>query len=150
MPLLTHRQSQWTGHNSLLPFWICIIFEKKKCCPWPKVVWWGRVERITGLYLSVRLPVCLSVWLFVCSYHIRPILLTGILDLDILQNGCPWPKYLSLPLTRIISPSARSICIHSQNVCPGHNSLLACWIWKIFHTIVVNDPEICHNLEHRS
>ena len=40
---------------------------------------------------------------------------------------------------------SRSCCTHSH--CPGYNS---CCIWIIFHTIVVHDPRMCHDLETRS
>ena len=42
---------------------------------------------------------------------------------------------------------------HSANIpkiCPGHNSTMLHWIWIIFHTVVVHDPMVCHNLESRS
>ena len=32
----------------------------------------------------------------------------------------------------------------------GHNSLLSCWIWIIFHTIIIHDPRACHDLDSRS
>ena len=25
--------------------------------------------------------------------------------------------------------------------------LLSCWIWKVFHTMVVHDPKVCHDFE---
>ena len=34
---------------------------------------------------------------------------------------------------------SRSQCIYTENLCPGHNSSLPCWIWIIFHAIVVHD-----------
>ena len=37
-----------------------------------------------------------------------------------------------------------------KNQCPGHNSSLPCWIWIIFHTIVVHDSRVCHDLDPRS
>ena len=37
-----------------------------------------------------------------------------------------------------------------KNPCPGHSSSLPCWIWIIFHTIVVHDSRVCHDLEPRS
>ena len=36
--------------------------------------------------------------------------------------------------------------MHSHKPCPGHNSLLSCWIWIIFHAVVVNDSRVCHDL----
>ena len=46
---------------------------------------------------------------------------------------------------------SRPQCTHTKNPCPaGHNSPLPCWIWTIFHTIVVHDPKVCHDLDSRS
>ena len=61
-----------------------------------------------------------------------------------LPNGVswPWPK--------VISPRSRSQCTHTQIPCPDHNSSLPSWIWKIFHTIIVNAQWVCHDLEPRS
>ena len=36
-----------------------------------------------------------------------------------------------------------------QKFGPGHNSSLPCWI-SIFHTIVVDDPTVFHDLDPRS
>ena len=41
-------------------------------------------------------------------------------------------------------------CTYTQNPSPSHNSLLLCFIWKIFHTIVINSPRVCHDIEPRS
>ena len=57
---------------------------------------------------------------------------------------------MSWPWTKVISPRSRSQCTHTQNSRPGHNSSLPSWIWIIFHTIVVHDPRVCHDLEPRS
>ena len=74
-------------------------------------------------------------------------LLTVMLDLDnISHNCCPW--------TKVISPRSRSLYPQSHNPRPGHNSLLSCRIWIIFHKIVVlelvHDPKMCHELDRRS
>ena len=34
--------------------------------------------------------------------------------------------------------------------CPSNNFLLPCPIWKIFYTLVVHDPKVCHELDLRS
>ena len=47
-------------------------------------------------------------------------------------------EYRSLPST------------HTQNRCFGHNSSLPCWIWIIFHTIVVHDPRVYHDRDPKS
>ena len=103
---------------------------------------------------SVRLSVRLSVRPSVCpSVHIvsGPELLNPLSDLDnISHNYCPWPKDVSWPWPKVISLKSRSQYTHTQNQCPGHNSSLPCWIWIIFHTIVVHDPWVCHNLDPRS
>ena len=42
------------------------------------------------------------------------------------------------------------VTVHTyQKSVPGNNSSLQCWIW-IFHTIVVDDPRVCHDLDPRS
>ena len=38
---------------------------------------------------------------------------------------------------------------HIRNLCPGKNSL-PCWILIVFHTIVVDDSRMCHDLYPRS
>ena len=43
----------------------------------------------------------------------------------------------------VISPRSRSQYAHTENLCPGHNSGLPCWIYIIFHTIVANDLRMC-------
>ena len=50
----------------------------------------------------------------------------------------------------VISSKSRSQCTHTQNLCPDFNSSLPSWIWIIFHTIVVHDPRVCHDLDQRS
>ena len=78
-------------------------------------------------------------------------LLSAKLDLDnISHNCCPWPKGVSWPWPKVISPRSRSQCTHTQNPCPGHNSSLQSWSWIIFHTIVVHYPRVCHDLGPRS
>ena len=45
-----------------------------------------------------------------------------------------------------------SVClsVHLFTSRPGHNFVLPCPIWIIFHTIVVHDPRMCHDLDPRS
>ena len=38
----------------------------------------------------------------------------------------------------------------SENPCPGHNSSLPSWILIIFHTLIVHDQMMCHDLDLRS
>ena len=55
-------------------------------------------------------------------------------------------------VANVIFPSSRSQWTHNQNRCPGHSSLLPCWIKIIFHIIiiiVVHYLRICHDLNHR-
>ena len=74
---------------------------------------------------------------------------TAMLDLvNNSHNWCPWPKDVSWPLHKVISP--RSQCTHTQNLCPGHNSSLPGWVWWIFHTIVVHGQRVFHDLDARS
>ena len=78
-------------------------------------------------------------------------LLTAKLDLDyILHNCCPWLKGVTWPWLKVISPRSRSKCTHTSYLCPGHNSSLPCWVWIIFHTIVVHDLRMCHDLDPKS
>ena len=80
-----------------------------------------------------------------------PILLTAKMDLDnISHNCCPWPKGVSWPWPKVISPTSRSQCTHTKNLYAGHYSSLPCWILIIFHTIVVHDLRLCHDLDPRS
>ena len=50
------------------------------------------------------------------------------------HSCCPWPKGMSWPWTKVISPRSKSHCTHSQNSCPDFSLLTQIWI--IFHTIV--------------
>ena len=84
---------------------------------------------------------------------VRVKLLTAMLDLgNISHNCCPWPKGVSWPWPwswpKVISPRSRSQCIYTENPCPS--SSLPCWIWIIFHTLIVHDPSLCHDLDLRS
>ena len=54
----------------------------------------------------------------------------------------PWPK--------VISPRSRSQCTNTQNLCPGHNFSLPCWIKIIFHRFLVYDQRVCHEIYPRS
>ena len=70
-----------------------------------------------------------------------------MLDLDnISHNCCPWPKSVSWLWPKVISPRARLQYTYIENLNPGHDSLLQNWIWIIFHTLIVHDPRVCHDL----
>ena len=60
-------------------------------------------------------------------------------------------KGVSWPLTQgpiyKVKVSAHIAKIHVWAI---NNSSLPCWIWIIFHTIVVHDPRLCHDLDPRS
>ena len=43
----------------------------------------------------------------------------------------------------------RTYNVHTQKWCMSLNSSLPCWIWIIFHTIVVRNPTMCHDPEPR-
>ena len=55
--------------------------------------------------------------------------------------------YIGITLSVLLSvnPSARLFAW-----CPGHIFLPLCRIWIIFHTTVVHDPRVCHDLDPRS
>ena len=62
-----------------------------------------------------------------------PQLLTAMLDLDnILHNCCPGLKSVSWPFPKVVYSRPMSQCTHTENLSPGHNSLLPSWIWIIF------------------
>ena len=50
----------------------------------------------------------------------------------------------------MISPRSRSQCTYTTNPCPVHNSSLPCWVKIIFHTLIVYEPRMCHDLYPRS
>ena len=78
-------------------------------------------------------------------------LLASKFDLDNISNNfCPWSKGVSWLWPKVISLRSRSQWTHTQNPCPGNNSLLSSWILIVIHTIVIHDPRVCHNLEPRS
>ena len=55
--------------------------------------------------------------------RVRAVILTAKLDLDSVSHiCCPWPKGVSWPWPKVISPGSRSQCIHTKNRCPGNNS----------------------------
>ena len=37
---------------------------------------------------------------------------------------------------------SRSQCTHTPNPCPGNKSLLPCWIWILFQTIILYNPSV--------
>ena len=120
------REKRWLEKR------IHFIREKANYTPRKKV--WG--------YIGIILSVCLSA----CSHLVRAITSTHLSDLDnISHHYCPWPKGVSWPWPKVISPQSMSQYTHTQNPCPGHNSSLPNWIWIIFHTIVVHDPMVCHD-----
>ena len=43
-----------------------------------------------------------------------------------------------------------ALSVHLFTSCPGHNFVTTCPIWIIFHTNVVNDPGVCHDLDPKS
>ena len=51
----------------------------------------------------------------------------------------PWPKVISL------MPSSQRT--HTPNRCLSHNSSLPSWIWIMFHTVIVHDQRLCHDLD---
>ena len=93
------------------------------------------------------------------SSHITKILVWTItsnvkLDLnDILHN---YTQLISMSQGCVMTwaighfPRSRSKCTHTWNPCPGQNCLLEGWILIIFHTIVVYDRRVCHDLDPRS
>ena len=66
---------------------------------------------------------------------------------NISHNCSQWPKGVSWSWPKVISPRSRSQCPYTGNLCLGHNSSLPCCIWIIFHTIVVHDSRVCHDLD---
>ena len=71
---------------------------------------------------------CLSVYIVSAPY--KP--LNPLSDVGNISHNCyPWPKGLSWSWTKVIFLRSRSQCIHNQNLCLGHYSLMLCWIWKI-------------------
>ena len=66
------------------------------------------------------------------------------------RHICNFRKYRPISFKYAIQLHNWKRCTHSQNPCPGNNSSLPCWIWIIFHTIVVHDPRVCHDLDPRS
>ena len=112
-------------------------------CPRPKGVSWP--------WTKVIYPRSRSQWHIphICVRAIAP--LTAMLDLDNISNNCPRrSKGVSWPRPMNISPKSRSQCTHYQNSCLDHNSSLSCWIWSIFHTIVIHDPRVYHDFDQRS
>ena len=75
------------------------------------------------------------------------VLLTGMLDLDNISHD---PKGVTSLTQGLIYKDMVTECKHTQNPFAGHNSLLPCWIWIIFHRIVVHDPKVCNVLNQRS
>ena len=137
----THTKNSCPGHNSSLPCLIWIMFHTIVVHD-PKVV--------HDLDPRSYLP-CQGHCAHILKICVRAITPHCHLDLDnISHNCCPWPKGVSWPWSKVISPRSRSQCIYTENPCPGLNSSLPCWIWIIFHTVVVHDPRVCYDLEPRS
>ena len=158
-PKVTTHRSMWqctqlcSGHNSSSVTWTgmvlsTIVVHRNSVCQDLSAIQdsflYPPANKVWGVYRNH--PVCPSV-------HIvsGPLLCTPLSDLDIIShNCCPWLTGVSWSWPKVISPRSRSQCTHTGNLCPGHNSSLPSWIWIIFHTIVVHDPGVCHDLDPRS
>ena len=137
----THTQNLCPGHNSSLPFWIWIVFrtifvhDPRVCYdldPKSYLQGQGHSANIPKIRVRAITPNC----------HVMMMLN------DISHNCCSWPKSVPWPWPKVISP--RPQCILTQNLCLGHNSSLPCWIWIIFHTIVIYESMVFHDLDPRS
>ena len=91
----------------------------------------NEVRGYTGIIMSI----CLSIHPSVIPSCLE-LARTFYCDSHSTHNCCPWPKGVSWSW----------YYTHSHNPCSGHNSLQRVWI---FHTIVVHDRKVCHDLEPR-
>ena len=71
-----------------------------------------------------------------------------MLDLDNISQLFSMTQGCVMSLTQ--GHTSKVKVTHTQILYPGHNSSLPCWIWIIFHTIVVHDQRKCHDLDPRS
>ena len=90
------------------------------------------------------------IWLSVCQHCVLAITSYSLVlsGYYILHNYFPWPSGVSWPWTKVIY--LRSRCTHSQNPCPGHNSLLPSWVWIMVYSIVVHGSRVCQSLGSKS
>ena len=84
-----------------------------------------------------------------------PYLLTPLPDLDNIHTIAVHDPRVCHDLDPSSYLQGQVHCAHiqknvPQNRCPGHNSSLPCWIWILFHTIVVKDPRVCHDIGPKS
>ena len=120
------------GHNSSLPCFIWIIFhtivvdEFRMCHDLDPRSFLQAKVAVHTYQKSVSMPKLLPAMLY---------------PNNISRSCCSWPKDVSWSWPKIISLRSRSHCTPTRNLFPGHNSLLRCWIWIIFHTIVVHEPK---------
>ena len=56
-------------------------------------------------------------------------------------------EYIVKIMRGIVNMSMRYRCTLTKILCPGHNFLMLFYVWMIFHTIVINDPRVCHDLD---
>ena len=136
----TYTENLCTGHNSSLQSWIWIIFhtlivhDPRVCLDlYPR-------SYLQGKDHSAHIPQ-------ICAQSLTPHCHAGS---GYFTQFCPWPKGVSWPWPKVISRVSRSQCTYTENLRPGHNSSLQSWIWIIFHTLIVHDPRVCHDLYPRS
>ena len=103
----------------------CLENTSRNCCPWPKIIPWP--------YL---MP-CLQGQGDISHLAIILVLLSCLIE--IFHTIVIWSKCLSWPWTKVISQMSRWQCIHRNNLCPCHHSLMLCLISIILisRTIVV-------------
>ena len=95
-------------------------------------------------------------WLYFCGYMCQFSLTERKQHILRVQNL--WPSYYT-PLKQslegyigITLSVCSSVCLSVRlfTSCPDHYFLPPCRIWIIFHTIIVHDPRMCHDLDTRS
>ena len=78
--------------------------------------------------------------------HVRVITLHCYVGSRCFTQLLPMTQECVMILSKGHTSRSRSQCTHAQNPCPAHNSLLPCWIWIIFNSIVVHDQRVCRDI----
>ena len=124
----------------------------------------GCVITLTQVHISVTLTLAICLWVDSIEWYIIKIQHGShnlwprhgfgyVCTVTMTSEIWPWVKVMTHPWfmdNKFISPRSRSQCTYTGNLCPGHNSSLPSWIWIIFHTLIVYDRRVCHNIDPRS
>ena len=165
-------------HSHHLFWWFTVSLQLKNDHPFKSEEWRGTTQALQSckvkkkhnklaLWKWIRTGLLVYVWVGSVDNKINDlvtltvtiILKMTIFDFNAVMGICGSQTHLVfippqtnfgryIGITLSVRPSVRlPVCLFTS--CSGHNSLLPWQIWIIFHTIVVQDLRVCHDLDPR-